>query len=61
LWGGGKKANCQVSVEVVVSDGWVAAPVAARIYLPESWAEDRKRRAEVGVPDGVTFRTKPQL
>ena len=31
----GKQANCQVSVEVVVSDGEIAAPVAARLYLPE--------------------------
>ena len=33
----GKQANCQVSVEVVVSDGWIAAPVGGRLYLPESW------------------------
>lgn len=57
----GKRANCQVSVEVAVSDGRVAAPVGARLYLPESWAEDRERRAEAGVPEGVSFRTKPQL
>lgn len=29
----GKQANCQVSVEVVVSDGEIAAPVAGRLYL----------------------------
>jgi SRSO17 transposase len=57
----GKQANCQVSVELVVSDGWVTAPIAGRLYLPESWAQDRERRAEVGVPAEVEFRTKPQL
>lgn len=57
----GKQANCQVSVELVVSDGWVAAPIAGRLYLPESWAQDRERRAEAGVPAEVKFRSKPQL
>ncbi len=57
----GKQANCQVSVELVVSDGWVAAPIGGRLYLPESWAEDRERRAEAGVPQEVRFRTKPEL
>ncbi len=57
----GKQANCQVTVEVVVSDGWVAAPIAARLYLPESWAADAARRAEAGVPTEVCFQTKPEL
>ena len=57
----GKQANCQVSVEVVVSDGWIAAPVAARLYLPESWARDRERCQSAGVPEEVEFRTKPEL
>ena len=37
----GKQANCQVSVEVAVSDGWIAAPVGGRLYLPERWTADR--------------------
>ncbi len=57
----GKQANCQVSVEVVVSDGWIAAPIAARLYLPQNWAEDTARRGEVGVPAEVEFPTKPEL
>jgi len=56
----GKQANCQVSVEVVVSDGAVAAPIAGRLYLPQKWVEDGKRRAEVGVPAAVQFQTKPE-
>ena len=57
----GKQAHCQMSVEVVVSDGWVAAPVGGRLYLPESWTQDRKRCAQAGVPEEVGFVTKPEL
>ncbi len=57
----GKTANCQVSVEVAVSSGCVAAPVAAQLYLPKSWTEDRKRCRAAGVPDEVVFATKPQI
>ena len=57
----GKQAKCQVSVEVVVSDGDIAAPVAARLYLPESWAQDGARRAAAGVPPEVKFQTKPMM
>ena len=57
----GKQANCQVSVEVVVSDGWIAAPVAGRLYLPARWTEDRGRCQAAGVPEAVTFATKPAL
>lgn len=57
----GKQANCQVSVEVVVSNGEIAAPVAGRLYLPQKWAEDRVRREAVGVPPEITFQTKPAM
>jgi SRSO17 transposase len=57
----GKQANCQVSVEVVVSDGWIAAPVGGRLYLPERWTRNRERSAAAGVPEGVEFATKPEL
>ena len=57
----GKQANCQVSVELVVSDGAVAAPVAGRLYLPQKWIEDAPRCLAAGVPKAVTFATKPQI
>ena len=46
----GKQANCQVSVELVVSDGFVAAPAGGRLYLPQSWIDDPQRCAKAGVP-----------
>lgn len=57
----GKTAHCQVSVEVCVSDGQLAAPVAGRLYLPESWAGDGARRQAAGVPAAVGFQSKPAL
>jgi SRSO17 transposase len=57
----GKQANCQISVEVVVSDGEIAAPVAGRLYLPEKWAADAARRQAAGVPLEVQFQAKPAI
>jgi SRSO17 transposase len=63
----GKRANCQV----VVSAEYVADepessrplhwPVSGRLYLPEGWANDLKRREISHVPEEVIFRSKPQI
>ena len=57
----GKSANCQVNVQVAITDGLVAVPVGARLYLPESWTKDRARCRKAGIPDTVEFATKPQI
>ncbi len=57
----GKQAQCQVAVELVVSDGEIAAPVGGRLYLPEVWTKDSPRREKAGVPGGVRFQTKPDI
>ncbi len=36
-------------------------PITARLYLPEVWTEDELRCREVGVPEAVTFASKPEL
>ena len=36
-------------------------PVAYRLYLPETWAEDAERRDKSRVPEEVRFQTKPQI
>jgi SRSO17 transposase len=57
----GKSANCQVNVQVAVTDGVVAVPVGARLYLPERWTQDRARCQAAGIPEAVPFATKPQI
>jgi len=57
----GKQAQCQMAVELVVSDGEVTAPIGGRLYLPENWAHDLPRREKAGVPKTVRFQTKPQI
>ena len=36
-------------------------PVAYQLYLPQEWAQDRARRRKVGVPEDISFKTKPQI
>ena len=57
----GKQDNCQVAVSVSLANDAVSLPVAYRLYLPESWAQDRRRRRAVGVPDDLKFQPKWQL
>jgi SRSO17 transposase len=57
----GKQDNCQVAVSVSVANEAVSVPVAYRLYLPESWARDRRRRRAGGVPDAVQFQPKWQI
>jgi SRSO17 transposase len=35
--------------------------VAYQLYLPEDWAADNERRRKTGVPEEITFKTKPQI
>ncbi len=57
----GKVDNCQVLVSLSVANDTACLPIAAALYLPETWAEDFERRAVVGVPLDVGFRTKPAI
>jgi SRSO17 transposase len=56
----GKIDNCQVAVYM----GYVARNehvlVDTRLYLPEPWASDRRRKAAAGVPKNVRFQTRHQ-
>jgi SRSO17 transposase len=57
----GKEANCQVAVTLSLVNPTMSVPAAWRLYLPEPWTQDRKRRAEAGVPPEVVFLTKGQI
>ncbi len=57
----GKQDNCQVAVSLSIANQAASLPVAYRLYLPDSWASDPVRRSKAGVPDEVTFRTKPEI
>jgi len=36
-------------------------PIAYRLYLPQEWAQDGKRRKKAEVPKEITFQTKPEI
>jgi SRSO17 transposase len=57
----GKQDNCQVSVSLSVANHHASLPVAYRLYLPQDWAQDRKRRRKAGVPEEISFKTKPEI
>src|SRR5436189_5480173 len=57
----GKQGNCRVAVSLSMTTEKASMPVAYRLYLPQSWIEDRKRREKTGVPDSIQFQSKPQI
>ena len=57
----GRIENCQIGVFLAYTSGTGRAFLDRELYLPEEWATDQARRAEAGVPEGVTFATKGQL
>jgi len=57
----GKQENCQVAVAVSLAHPVLSVPAAYRLYLPEAWAQDRRRRAAAGIPAAVAFAPKWQL
>lgn len=57
----GKQANAQVSVHLAVGIGQIAAPVAARLFLPQAWCDDPQQRRRARIPDSVGFATKPEI
>src|SRR3984893_6560284 len=55
------RRNCQVAVSVHHVGEQAHTVLGWRLYLPESWAKDRQRREEAGIPQDVEFQTKWQL
>ncbi len=50
-----------MAVSLSVANDRASLPVAYRLYLPETWAEDPSRRAKAGVPEGIGFETKTAI
>jgi SRSO17 transposase len=57
----GKQDNCQAVVSLSVANHHGSLPVAHRLYLPETWANDKERRAKAGIPPDIVFQTKPEI
>jgi SRSO17 transposase len=57
----GKQENCQIAVSLSIANHHASLPVAYRLYLPETWAQDEARRKKAGVPDHIRFQTKPEI
>src|SRR3989338_2731744 len=57
----GKTDNCQVAGSLSIATAAASLPIKYQLYLPESWANDKVRRTEAGVPKDVRFATKPEI
>jgi SRSO17 transposase len=58
----GKIANCQTLVSLTLAHGEVPVMAAMRLFLPESWTNDRARLKRAGVPvEYRGARTKPEV
>jgi SRSO17 transposase len=57
----GKQDNCRVAVSVSLATEEASIPAAYQLYLPEPWATDKERRKLAGVPQEITFQTKPDI
>jgi SRSO17 transposase len=61
----GKEDNCQVGVFLIGVAPAGPALLDHRLFLPESWCAAtraaKERRDAAHIPEGVTFRTKPQI
>src|ERR1700741_3906179 len=57
----GKQENCRGAVSLSLSTMRASLPMAWRLYLPEAWAQDKERRKATGVPEEISFQTKPEI
>jgi SRSO17 transposase len=57
----GKVDNCQVGIYMGYASDVEHALVNMRLYLPEDWATDSKRRKKCHVPRTIRFRTRHEL
>ena len=57
----GKTDNCVVAVHLGYVAGDLQCLLDSDLFLPKEWAQNPVRRHEVGIPQDVVFRTKPEI
>jgi SRSO17 transposase len=57
----GQQDNCQVAVTVSLANSTMSVPCGWRLYLPQEWSKNRRRRNACAVPTEVSFEPKWQL
>ena len=57
----GRIENSQIGVFLAYASARGRTLLDRELYLPQAWAEGLERRREAGVPEGVSFWTKPRL
>ena len=50
-----------MAVTLSLANRTASLPVAFRLYLPQEWADDPDRRNKAGVPEEISFQTKPEI
>ena len=54
----GKTTNCQVGVSLLLATEHAHVATDFRLYIPESWAQDRERCRRAHIPDDVEYSPK---
>jgi SRSO17 transposase len=57
----GRVENCQVATSLHLAGERGSACIGLRLYLPEAWSNDKRRRKKAGVPSDVMFHSKWEL
>lgn len=57
----GKTANCQIGVSLLLATEHAHVATDFRLYIPESWAQDRERCRRAHIPDDVQYEPKWSL
>src|SRR5882672_1028138 len=54
----GKTTNCQVGVSLLLATEHAHVTTDFRLYIPESWAQDRERCRRAHIPDDIEYSPK---
>src|SRR4051795_8557126 len=57
----GRVENCQIGVFLGYASRHGRALIDRALYLPQTWTDDPSRCRNAGIPDAVTFATKPKI